>query len=160
MSKWALLKARPRPTGKYVNLPCMTRDDTETNPLNTLMQTTRTAFAELGIEVEISEELQALTASADGGALIAILLVGSLAFLSEFAKLFADDAYTAVKKQVQRLRRSGYGDLVVSDGRVRVLIEPDLADDAIRKLAEPLPPAPSGELRYNRRTSAWTDSAK
>jgi hypothetical protein len=41
---------------------------------------------------------------------------------------------------------------------VRVLIEPDLPDDAILQLAEPLPEAPSGELYYDRVLKAWVDS--
>lgn len=138
----------------------MTRDEAEPDQLDPLVQATAAAFAEMGIEVSISEELIALTASADGGALYAILLAGPRGFLVQFAKLFATDTYATAKNLVRRLRESRSGDLRVSDGSVYALIEPDLPDDAILQLAEPLPPAPSGELHYDRATGAWTDSAE
>jgi|GEM_PF-6690101 len=128
------------------------------SPLETLMRATEVAFAEIGVEVAVSEEMIALTASADGAAAWAILLVGPAAFQAHFAKLFAGDAYAAAKKLVQRLRESGSGDLRVSDGIVYAVIEPDLPDGAILRLGEPLPPAPSGELRYDRVRGAWRDS--
>ena len=79
-------------------------------------------------------------------------------FQVQFAKLFATDTYAAAKDLVRRLRESRSGDLRVSDGSVYALIEPDLPDDALLQLAEPLPPAPSGALHYDRATGAWTDS--
>lgn len=136
----------------------MSHDDAESNPLDSLMEATAAAFAKMGIEVAISEELIALTASASGGASYAILLAGPVGFQVQFAKLFATDTYAAAKDLVRRLRESRSGDLRVSDGSVYALIEPDLPDDAILQLAEPLPPAPSGALHYDRATGAWTDS--
>jgi hypothetical protein len=136
----------------------MTRDEAESNPLDSLMEATAAAFAEMGMEVTISEELIALTASAGGGAAYAILLAGPVGFQVQFAKLFATDTYAAAKDLVRRLRESRSGDLRVSDGSAYALIEPDLPDDAILQLAEPLPEAPSGALHYDRATGAWTDS--
>jgi hypothetical protein len=122
----------------------------------------RTAFAAVGLPVEVDERMLALTASVDGGMLLGVYVIVG-AGLARFGELVADDAHEGLKTLLRRFHRRGSTDYVVCatansiDG-ISARIDPDLPAEAYMKLQGKLPPAPSGELVYNRELRQWEDS--
>jgi hypothetical protein len=116
------------------------------------------ALVELGFEVPVEEELQALTASAEGEAALfaLVIVIGGLAagwksFCSELGKALAQDAHHALKSVFTRRR------IVVRDDHLRAVIDEDTPPNAIASLADP-PAAPSGELVWDAERHRWKDS--
>jgi hypothetical protein len=117
------------------------------------------AFATAGLRVTVEERTLALTASADGGILIGIFIGAPL---PEFARLFTDDTYAALKRLLRRYRRHDAVEyaLYVSDGSVDAQIDADLPPEAFLKLQGILPISPSGRIIYNRAKRRWEDSGR
>lgn len=117
----------------------------------------RAAFAtELSLTVQTREELRALTASAEGGVLLALLASGPTAFWVSYCQaLGAALANHHSSKLGELMRRR---QLILADGSVRVVLEPELPTQAFEQLAQPLPRAPSGELIDDREARRWKDS--
>ena len=133
-------------------------DPYESARLDQIMAEITTGFAEDSILVAIHEQVMTITASADGGIWSVIWIAIPSGFFGGFGQLWAADAYSAVKDSIRRIRKSRTGDLLVTDGAVRAIIESDLPEDAILQLADQLPEAPSGDIRYDRRAKKWVDS--
>lgn len=131
---------------------------TSSERLEELLAATEDALAHQGISATFSTHVKAITASSDGGVLMDVVLMLPAGYLAWFGQLLAKKTNSATRNLVQRIRKMNSGDLVVVDGSVRVVMEPGLPDDAILQLADPLPTASSGELRYDRAQNRWVDA--
>jgi len=98
-------------------------------------------------------ELVELAVSAAGWAVVTFIGAG----IATLASLVVTSRYGALKAWVLRRRSTGRR---LDEHAVRAVIDPDLPDDAILALRDPLPPAPSGELCFDRAENRWRDSSE
>lgn len=112
--------------------------------------------AETGIDVVVKEEVRAITASVDGEVLRALVVSAPATFFVAYFKKLAEELATRTPAAAARIfqRRQ----VIADSGERRVVIDPDAPREAILLLLEPLPEAPSGELRYSRTLGQWVDS--
>jgi hypothetical protein len=112
------------------------------------------ALGDIDEGVEVREQLQALTASAEGGAYFALVVVlGSpwTIFFGQLAKRLADDTYDAVREIFRRRR------VIIEDGTKQAIIEPEDPLDSVDQLIEP-PIAPSRIIRWDHTEGRWKGS--
>jgi len=126
--------------------------------LQDLIAAAKAALAAEGVLVTIQRRTLSLTASSEGGAWMVLAIALPSGSLAWFGQQIAKSVDSRVRTCFSALRKSSVGVLMLQVEGVRVFIEPDLPDDAILQLVEPLPDAPSGELRYDQVRQTWVDS--
>jgi hypothetical protein len=124
-------------------------------------RTLQDALRAAGLECEVREETQALTASADGGAYAALAISigvagrgiakGWNAYCIELARLLAQDTHSSIKDIFTRRR------VDLKDEAFTAVIEPGLPAEAFELLANQSE-APSGELNWSWDEGCWKDS--
>ena len=133
-------------------------DPYESAELDELMAVAKAVFAQERVLISIRTQIMSLTASAEGGIWSVVWIAIPSGFFGGFGQLWEADIHSAIKDALRELRKSKTGDLLITDGSVRAHIESDLPEDAILQLAETLPEAPSGEIRFDRKSQKWVDS--
>jgi hypothetical protein len=115
------------------------------------------ALKELGFDFPVGDELRALTASAEGEALFALVIVigtglakGWYEFCKSLGSALGDDAHEALKS-IFSLRQ-----VIVRDGKRSAIVDADTPPEAVEELADATG-TPSGEMYWDKRELRWKD---
>jgi hypothetical protein len=87
----------------------------------------QTALHQLGVTVEVRDEVVALTASADGGVLFALVLAAPMAYLSRLGFLFADETHDKVRQLLDRYVHSRGHELIFKEDVTGASGQPGIA---------------------------------
>jgi hypothetical protein len=123
---------------------------------DSLVDELKAHFAKEGVLIGSRTRVTAITASATGDVIIALVLLVPKGFLGKIGEDLCDTTKSALKSVFARLREHYRGGIEFYDGEIKAVIEPDLPDEALGKLVD-LPESPSGVVRYDRKLGRWVD---